>query len=197
MRAPRRRRRPGLAKVQAEHGTRITSDAPRGAKQSGPRLRPARRAGETGPTAESVVIFSLRKLCPLNSREGKVADGELGYYHEHPGRAWVAAGRANRTGCGRSRAPRTRRCDTPVFRVSPTCCICGVFSASLRCTAERETPPSGQDTTNRFYLFHFALDGSCSPVARLRRAALWGVTGLASGSPGGGIFKALAALQIR
>lgn len=63
------------------------------------RLNPAQRVGETGPTSEFVVIFSPHKLCPLISREGKTADGELGYYHEQPGRAWVVAGQANQTGC--------------------------------------------------------------------------------------------------
>lgn len=128
------------------------------------RLNPAQRVGETGPTSEFVVIFSPHKLCPLISREGKTADGELGYYHEQPGRAWVVAGQANQT--GRSHIPLA--CLTPQASVNLTCCICSVFSTSLHCTLERETPLSGQETTNRFYLFHFALDGLCSPVARLQ-----------------------------
>lgn len=155
--------------MQAEHDRGVTSDAPCGVKR--PPAPPSPGAGDTGPTSESVVVFSLRKLCPLNSREGKAADGELGYYHGHPGRAWVVAGpgESNRL----RPLPRSPHApDTPVFRVSLTCCICGVFAASLRCTAERETPLSGQETTNRFYLFHCALDGSCSPVARLARGAL-------------------------
>lgn len=108
------RGQPVLAQVQAEHDRGVTSDAPCGVKR--PPAPPSPGAGDTGPTSEFAVVFSLRKLCPLNSREGKGADGELGYYHGHPGRAWVVAGQANRTGCGRSRAPLTRR--TPRFSES-------------------------------------------------------------------------------
>ena len=51
------------------------------------------------------------------------------------------------------------------FRLN--CCTSNSFSISSHYTAEGETPLSGQETTNLFYLFHFALDALYSLAAGL------------------------------
>ena len=116
---------------------------------------------KVGTPFSFVAMFPQHKLCPLISSEGSAANRDLGCHHKHQGWWWSKRINQKHPGCGCSQASFT--C---LFRVGLPGLIYTIFSISLYYTAEWETLLSGQETTNHFYLFHFALDVLHSPMAR-------------------------------